>query len=156
MSRGELQAARETLHEMRMQLARYGSDAPPHMITGERAQAKRVGQLEEALGLPRTEPRVLPDARRSAPQPADAFDLEMERRRVKAVRDDIAHQVGLLDAYRRNLALLRATAEAHGGVVLAPVYVQNQMNEARAEIAERKRVLRDLYGRRVDDLAGDE
>ena len=159
--REELKTARRALHEMRLSLARYGIAAPAHLVIEEQDQAKNVARLEAALDQPQTEPRILPEVPSrpryvEPPRPAREFERMQEVGREHARQADIEHQAGLLTIHRRNLAHLRSTAKAYGGIPFAPIHIQNQMTGEREDIARIKDVLRAFYGQVVDDLAGDE
>lgn len=163
MNQNELQAelrqARKALHLTRIQLARYGMNAPVHLIMEADDLEGKVSQLERALGQNVSEPRQLPPApprRVVDPPPAPHFEERLRARQVGERQRDIEHQLNLLSIHRRNLATLRAQARAYGGWQYAPFHVQNQISGERDAIAQIKDALRSFYQIVVDDLPGDE
>lgn len=154
----ELRGARQALHLTRLQLARYGIGAPVHLILDEKDLAKKVAQLEAALGIPQTEPRELPQpapAPRYVPPPPRDYEREREEGRQRERQADINHQLELLRIHRRSLAHVRAQAKAYGGIDLAPQITRFGMQEAREGITQAKRAL-DQLGGAYDNLPGDE
>ena len=153
----ELKQARYALNLARLQLARYGINAPPHMIMEAEDLERRVAQLQAAVGQPVTEPRELPPApprhRVVYDEPAPRFAERMRAREVGERQRDAEHQVSLLAIHRRNLALLRTQQRQLGAH--APFYIQSQIMDAQASIAGIKDALRSFYGMAVDDLPGD-
>lgn len=153
----ELRMAQRTLQHLRLQIAKKGISTPPDVLIDAEDTEKHIARLERALGREVTEPRQLPQVERPAPRYAPPRDYERERaaERQRDRQRDIDHQLGLLSIHRRNLAILRAQAEAHGGWKFAPTHVKNQMIDAQASIAQIKRAL-DTLGAAYDNLPGDE
>ena len=153
----ELRSAQKALYLTRLQLARYGINAPVHLIMEAEDLEQKVGQLQRALGQTPTEPRVLPNPpRREYTPPVEPPAQFQERMVGQQERDrqaDIEHQAKLLSIHRRNLGVLRQQAKALGAH--APFYVQSQIMDARESIASIKDLLRSRYGQAVEDLAGD-
>lgn len=57
--------------------------------------------------------------------------------------EDIQHQQTLLRIYKRNLELLTKQAKHYGGFELAPIYTQNGILEAQANIERIEKILED-------------
>jgi hypothetical protein len=68
---------------------------------------------------------------------------------------DIEHQQTLLRTYRRNLAHLVRQAASYGGEDAAPIHIANNLDDARANIARIKGILRG-WGVKVEDGPDDE
>ena len=155
----ELAMKRRALGHIRLDLAKKGISADPYLKIEEEDLAKEVRAIERELGRDQTptiqERRATPTPPRCqpAPEPEPVFQQRMVGQQMKARQDEIAHQMNLLNIHRRNLSHLRAQMKELGA--FAPPYVRNGVGDAMKEIADRKRVLRDL-GQQVDDLPGDE
>lgn len=151
--RDELRTKRRALNAVRLQLARYGYEAPVHLTLEEEDLAKEVRAIERELSAEQTP--TLQERRGGPPVPETVFRERIAERQTKARQADIDHQMTLLTIHRRNLAFLREQARYHGGNAAAPLATQNGIQDARASIAGHKRSLREM-GVEVDDLPGDE
>lgn len=137
--REELTMARRVCHNARLQLAKFGIGAPPHMIIEAEDAERRIAELERALGI---EQRV-------------EFERQAGAEQEAARQADVAQQMKLLGIHRTNLAHYRAQARYHGSIEQSPPITRHGIDEARDGITRTKRALEAL-GVRVDDLPGDE